>query len=84
MVMLPFDILDQNLFFGSSKRYSLENDFNGMVLIFTLENIFNEKYGYLELFISRINVIIGQTAIKPIKKSMSEKRVMRKKNITTR
>ncbi len=62
-------VLDQNSFFYSSKCYSLENDFNGMVTKFALENIFNEKYGYLELFILRINIIIAKEAIKAFKKT---------------
>ncbi len=52
--------LNQNSFFGLSKCYSLGNDFNGILIKFALENIFNGKYAYLGLFISRINVVIGK------------------------
>ncbi len=55
--------LNQNSFFDLSKCYSSGNDFNGIGIKFALENIFNEKYGYLGPFIWRINVVIGQKVI---------------------
>ncbi len=61
--------LDWNLFFGLSKCFLLENDYNVMVIKFALENIFNVKYGYLEPFIFRINIIIDKKAIKTSKKA---------------
>ncbi len=64
--------LDQNSFFDLSKCYSLENDFNGIVIKFALENIFNEKYAYLGLFISRINVVIGQKLHKASKRQVGK------------
>ncbi len=61
--------LDQNLFVGTSKRYSLENDFNAILIKFALENIDNEKNECLIPFILRINIIIAQKVIKASKNS---------------
>ncbi len=67
--------LDQNPFLNSSTCYLLENDYNGIIIQFALENIFTEKYAYLKPFISNINVVIAKKWIKAIKKDISEKRL---------
>ncbi len=76
--------IGSKIIFGSSKRYSLGNDYNGVDIQFALENIFNIKYEYLDLFLFRINVSSRRKAMKSSKKGMSEKRVMPTKNIGTR
>ncbi len=76
--------LDQNPFLNLSKCYLLENDYNGIIVKFALENIFTEKYAYLEPFISRINVVIAKKWIKAIKKDISEKRLYASKILVPR
>ncbi len=61
--------LDQNLFVGTSKRYLVGNDFNGILIKFALENIFLWKICILYLFIFRINLIIAPKEIKSSKKT---------------
>ncbi len=59
--------LDQNKFLNVQKRHWLVNDINGIILNFALENIFIEKYIYLDLFILGISVNIDSKAIELIK-----------------
>ncbi len=61
--------LDQNKFLDIQKRHWLVNDINGIIPNFALENIFIEKYIYLDLFILRININIDLKDIKTIKKT---------------
>ncbi len=42
----------------SITRKTTGNDYNEMIIKNALENMFNEKYAYLDPFISRINVVI--------------------------
>ncbi len=71
--------LDQNKFGNFSKRYWLENDANGTILNFALENIFIEKYIYLDPFIIRINVNIDSKAIETIQKTYRKNDFMPRK-----
>ncbi len=69
--------LYQNAFYGSSKCFSIGNDFNGIVIKFTLKNIFNTKYAYLVSFIYRINVITARKAIQSSKMTCRKNKLRR-------